>query len=108
MPNEVLTPERPNEENTAMSEEIHVYCIGSDGTEIYAAHSEEEMKAWYRELVGEETATEDLADYFEEITDIDTKFQFNDDGETVAATWRELAMRGDIPAQLSTTTRRPL
>ena len=69
---------------------IKVFVIGSDGTEVYAAHSVEEMAASYRELMGQD-AEDDLDNYFRELTDIDSEFDFDDDGEKKKATWRRLA-----------------
>lgn len=82
---------------------IRVWQIGPDGTEYYAAHSEQEMREYYKTLVDEETWTEDLRDYFEEVTDIDKEFNFNDDGEHRKTTWRQLAQECTaLPCQLST------
>ena len=81
--------------------EIHVWQIGPDGTEYYAAHSEKEMREWYSTLT--DTAEIDLRDYFEEVTDIDSEFDFNDDGEMKRMTWRKLAEDcSELPCQLST------
>lgn len=81
---------------------IRVFVIGSDGTEVYAAHSVEEMAEWYRKLMGKD-AEEDLGDYFQELTDIDSEFDFDDDGTKVKTSWRKLAAeRHDLPCQLST------
>lgn len=83
--------------------EIHVYLIGSDGTEYYAAHSEQEMRDWYLRTIGDDSAVEDLRDEFEEVTDIDSEFDFNDDGEMKRTTWRKLAEEcNELPCQLST------
>ena len=80
--------------------DVKVFQIGPDGTEYYAARSEEEMREWYKTI--SDTAEEDLRDYFEEVTDIDTKFQFNDDGEVRSVSWRDLAMEcAELPCQLS-------
>jgi hypothetical protein len=82
---------------------VRVWQIGPDGTEYYAAHSEEEMKQWYRENVGDESAEGDLRDYFEEVTDLDAEFDFNDDGEKTRTTWRKLAEdQAHLPTQIST------
>jgi hypothetical protein len=88
-----------------MSEKsVRVWQIGPDGTEYYAAHSEEEMKAYYRSICGtEEHCEEDLRDYFEEVTDLDAEFNFNDDGLKTRTTWRKLAEdQSDLPTQIST------
>ena len=81
---------------------VRVWQIGPDGTEYYAAHSEEEMIAYYKSL-GTDTEEEDLRDYFEEVTDLDTEFDFNDDGEKKRTTWRKLAEeQATLPTQIST------
>lgn len=87
-----------------MTEEIHVYIIGPDGTEVYAAHSEEEMKNYYRKLCGGENFCEhDLKHHFSEIKDIDSEFvTVNEDGQQFITTWRKLAKLANIPNQLST------
>jgi hypothetical protein len=74
------------------SVETHVFQIGPDGTEYFAANPEEEVKAFYREIYGsEEHCEEDLREHFEEVTGIDLEFDFNDDGEMKRTTWRKLA-----------------
>jgi hypothetical protein len=86
-----------------MSDEIvRVWQIGPDGTEYYAAHSEEEIKAYYREICGsEEHCEEDLRDHFEEVDGLDVEFDYNDDGKMIRTTWRKLAEDSVLPAQLS-------
>ena len=85
---------------------IRVWQIGPDGTEYYAARSEQEMRDWYRALFGpgeQIDCEEDLRDHFEEITDIDAEMDFNDDGEKKRTTWRKLAEEyAELPCQLST------
>lgn len=87
-------------------QQIHVYLIGSDGTEYYAASSEQQMRDWYAKTVGDDSVEEDLREHFEEVTEIDAKFPFNDDGEMRETSWRELAQEmrqaGHWPCQLST------
>jgi hypothetical protein len=84
-----------------MASEIRVWQIGPDGTEYFAARSEEEMRAYYALL--SDTAEEDLRDYFEEVSDIDAEFDFNDDGEMKRMTWRKLAEEcAELPCQIST------
>jgi len=80
---------------------IRVWQIGPDGTEYYAAHSEEEMKSYYRSL-GTPECEDDLRDHFEEVTDLDAEFDFNDDGVMRRTTWRKLAEESYLPCQLST------
>lgn len=92
-------PDKVRKENM---ETIRVWQIGPDGTEYYAAHSEEEMKDWYRKTVGEEQAAEDMDD-FEEVHDLDTVMPFDDDGVKTTTTWRKLAEDcPELPAQIST------
>lgn len=83
---------------------VHVWQIGPDGTEYFAAYSEEEMRTWYRECVGDdERRKDDLRDYFEEVADLDTEFEFNDDGIRITTTWRKIAeSEPQLPAQIST------
>jgi hypothetical protein len=82
---------------------VKVWQIGPDGTEYYAAHSEEEMKKYYREICGsEEHCEEDLREHFEEITNLDAEFDFNDEGEKKRMTWRKLAEDQELPCQIST------
>lgn len=86
-------------------EVIRVWQIGTDGTEYYAARSEEEMKAYYRELCGSEDHCEsDLRDHFEEIPaeQLDAEFDFEEDGKMIRTTWRKLAEQCDSPSQIST------
>lgn len=88
-----------------MSDEtvIRVWQIGPDGTEYYAARSEEEMRAYYRTLTEPELADEDLKDHLEEVTELDSEFDFNDDGDVKRTTWRKLAEEcGELPCQIST------
>lgn len=86
-----------------MSDEtVRVWQIGPDGTEYYAAHSEEEMKAFYRGICGmEEHCEDDLRNHFDEVSDIDAEFDFNEDGQTVRTTWRNLAEQSKLPTQIS-------
>jgi hypothetical protein len=85
---------------------IRVWQIGPDGTEYYAAHSEEEMKRYYRNVLGprdRETAEDDLIHHFEEVENLDEEFEFDDDGEKATTTWRKLAESGAaLPCQIST------
>ncbi len=78
---------------------IRVWQIGPDGTEYYAAHSEEEMREWYKATA--DNWEEDLRDHFEE-QDPDAEFDFNDDGVVTRTTWRKLAEEQQLPSQLST------
>jgi hypothetical protein len=82
---------------------IRVWQIGPDGTEYYAAHSQEEMKAYYRQNYALDTCEGDLRDYFEEVQNIDAEFDFNDDGEKRRTSWRKLAEEcASLPCQIST------
>lgn len=87
-----------------MSEPIRIWCIGDDGTEYYAAHSEEEMRSYMIETLGREEAERSMEERFEEVPDseMDAPFQFNDDGEMRTTTWRQLAAEGIVPRQVST------
>lgn len=89
-----------------MPEIIRVWCIGPDRTEYYAARSEAEMREYYTALVGKETASEDFADYFEEVTDeeLDYEFDFQDEERgAIKTTWRkEAALYSELPVQIGT------
>ena len=81
---------------------IRIWCIGSDGTEYYAAHSEEEMCKWYIATVGAEMADEDLREYFRELSpeEMDAEVIFGD--ERAVTTFRKLAEACELPTQIST------
>lgn len=82
---------------------IRVWQIGPDRTEYYAAHSEEEMRAYYRLNSDPATCESDLADEMQEVINLDEEFVFDDDGEKVKTTWRKLAEScGTLPCQIST------
>jgi|ERR1700733_6382708 len=85
---------------------VRVWQIGPDGTEYYAAHSEEEMKRYYRALLGPGNrgdAIHDLKHNFKEVGDLDEEFEFDDDGEKKTTTWRKLAeSAGVLPCIIST------
>jgi hypothetical protein len=86
-------------------EQIRVWQIGPDGTEYYAAHSEEELRAWYVKAVGEKQAAEDFAEFWEvPASKMDEEFEFNDGGEIRKTTWRKLADEiavSNCPTQIS-------
>lgn len=84
---------------------VRVWQIGPDGTEYYAATSELEMWEYYVDLVGYTQAREDFDDestYELEPEEIDSVFTFNDDGELIATSWRQLAEDSVLPAQIGT------
>ena len=82
--------------------EIKVWSIG-ESSELYAAHSEEEMRSYYAELVGEEEAAEALASHFEEVPDLDAECEYDDDGVKKWLSYRQLIeMNGPVPTQIST------
>lgn len=81
---------------------IRVWCIGSDGTEMFAAYSKAEVRKYYRSL-GTPECEDELKNYFSELSDIDRRFRFKDgNGKTVVTTWREIAAECDLPAQVGT------
>ena len=83
--------------------DIRIWQIGPDGTEYYAAHSEEEMKTYYREICGTEKHCEDdLRDHFEEVTEIDREIEYSDEGIVKRTTWRKVAENLTLPTQIST------
>ena len=91
-----------------MDDKVRVWCIGSDGTEYFAAHSEEEMRQYYIDLMGtggRDQAEDDLLNYFDEVPEeeLDVEFNFNNDGTLERTTWRKLvAEEIDVPTQIST------
>ena len=93
-----------------MSDEkqIRVWQIGPDGTEYYAAFSEQEMRSFYRSLLGsrpedQREAEHDLKHHFDEVENLDEEFEFNDDGQKLITTWRKLAATAtSLPCQIST------
>lgn len=82
---------------------IGVWQIGGDGTEYYAANSEQELRDFYIGLVGKEQAEEDFTDEFRKLTDseMDAEFDFNDDGDVRRTTFRKLANDAVLPTQIS-------
>lgn len=89
--------------NTA-TDTVRIWCIGGDGTEYYAAHSEEEMRQFYVWLVGKEDAERDMADHFSEVPQsaMDVEFDWDDDGKKIKTTWRKQVEGAHIPCQIST------
>lgn len=85
------------------TKELHIYHIGEYG-EVFAAHSEQEAKDYYRDLSSftQEEAEERFADEFSEVADLDTPFNYNFDEGPSLTTWRELAEGCNLPTQLST------
>lgn len=82
---------------------VRVWRIGLGGTEYFAAHSEEEMKAYYRLNSDPDICEEDLRENFEEVLNLDEEFEFNDDGTMSKTTWRKLAEEAtSLPCQIST------
>ncbi len=84
-------------------DDIKVFVVGPDNTEIFAAHSESELRSWYINLVGKEQMEEDFEEGFYEIEDIDSEVEFFDEdlGEKVNSTWRRLAEDAILPTQIS-------
>lgn len=84
---------------------VHIWRIGADRTEFYAAHSEEEMRRYYIEQVGPEQAAEDFLDCFEEVPtpQLDKEFDYDEDGVMVRMTLRKLIAHDCVlPTQIST------
>jgi hypothetical protein len=84
---------------------VRVWCIGSEKTEYYAAHSEEEMRQFYIEMVGKKHAEEDMAAWFQEVpeSELDTEFDLGEEGNHVKTTWQKLIqLHETIPAQIKT------
>jgi len=87
-------------------EDIRVWCIGPDGTEYYAAHSEAEMRQFYIEMVGKEQAEEDFAADFTEVpsSKLDEEFdELDESGKVIGrTTWRKrIAVETRIPTQIA-------
>lgn len=85
--------------------QVRIWCIGSDGTEYYAAHDEAEMREFYIGMVGKSQAEEDFAACFKEVPDsqLDESFIYYDDEERMRTTWRELiSQKMVIPTQIAT------
>lgn len=86
-------------------QKVRVWCIGPDKTEFYAAHSEEQMREFYLEMVGRKHAEADFAAYFQEVpeSELDTEFDLGGEGNPVKMTWRKLIqLHETIPAQIKT------
>ena len=83
---------------------VRVWIVGGDGTEYYAAHSEEELRAFYIRMVGAEQAELDFADGLEEVqqADMEAEIEMDDDGEKRRTTWRKELEGAAIPSQIST------
>lgn len=88
-----------------MADEIKVWSIG-ESSELYAARSEEEVKRYYTELVGEEDAAEAFEDLFELVAEgggLDAKHEYDNDGKKELLSFRQLIeMNGPAPTQIST------
>jgi hypothetical protein len=88
-----------------MTEEVKVWSIG-ESSELYAAHSEEEVKRYYTELVGEEDAAEGLKCHFELVAEgdgLDDEHEYDDEGVKKTLSFHQLiAMNGPVPTQIST------
>ncbi len=88
-------------------QEVHVYVIGQDGTEIYGAHSEAEMRAHYlAQACDKDEAADDLLNHLYEIHDLDTPIDYLAEDENcelipMRITWREIAEDAVLPVQLS-------
>lgn len=99
----IIERETGNQQLVDDAEPRRVWQIGPDGTEYFVAHSEEEMKAYYRLNSDAETCESDLRDEFQEVTDLDETFAMNDDGKETQTTWRKLADSAtQVPSQIST------
>lgn len=82
--------------------EVKVWSVGED-SELYAAKSEQELRAYLDETLGKEDAAEAVAAHFEELTDLDDEREFYCDGEVKWLSYRQLiAMNDPAPTQIST------
>ena len=88
-----------------MTEAVRLWRIG-ESSEVYAAHSEEQVKAYMTKILGEEEARGCIADLFEEIpeSDFDIELPWTDEnGIKSKSTWRrQIAEYKTIPCQIST------
>lgn len=83
-------------------EKIRVWSIGED-SELFAAHSEEEVRSYYTDMVGNADAEQAFDDHFEELPDLDLAHEYDNDGKKEILTLRELIeMNAPPPCQIST------
>lgn len=81
---------------------LRCWHIGELG-EIYVAHSEKELRAWYPTLVGEEQAAEDMASEFRELTDEEMDAEAKDPETGEMFSWRTIASESVcVPNQIGT------
>src|ERR1017187_5068648 len=72
--------------------EIKVWSIGEE-SELFAAHSEAEVRSFYSKQVGEPGAAEALADHFEEVASgdsLDDEREYDCDGVKKMLSFRQL------------------
>lgn len=84
---------------------VRAWHIGEYG-EIYGASSEEDVRNYFRKLVGNKEAEECFESEFLELSseELDAVKDFNDDGEIRQVSFRSLALESvEWPTQISTT-----
>lgn len=82
-------------------ENVRVWSIG-ESSELFAAHSEEEMRNYYTKMVGKGDAERAFADHFEEQTDFESAYEYDDEGKKALLTLRDLInMNAPAPCQIS-------
>lgn len=90
---------------TKMNEDIKVWSIGED-SELFAGHSEEEVKRFYTTLVGEDDALQAIEDHFELVAEgesLNDEHEYNCDGAKRMLSFRQLIeLCGSMPMQIST------
>ena len=80
---------------------VRVWNIGPDGTEYYAARSEQELRDMYLLMVGEKQASEDFADdSFRELTASELNAVFTNAETDEPLTLRQIAERSALPTQI--------
>lgn len=79
---------------------VRAWHIGEYG-EVYAAHSEEEIKAYYIGLVGRQQADEDFESEFRELTDEEMRAEVTD-ADGVSWSWLSIAQTVNLPEQIGT------
>jgi hypothetical protein len=72
--------------------EIRVFCIGIDGTEIFAGPNEAAVRRYYKEQIGKEDAAEDLKNDFSELSNAEIMKPRTDSGSHFTVS-REQAIR---------------
>ena len=82
---------------------IRVFCIGRDGTEVYAGSSEAAVRRYYELQVGKEDAAEDLKNNFSELSNAEIMKRRTDPETGKRFTYYKLAESAtEWPTQICT------